>query len=83
MTGQEALSPVMGILQELEEDNSVPKNVRFKISGIRKIMMQQVEMEIKKSKVLHQLEEISEDMNLQSYTRTQIWDLISSIEHLQ
>ena len=33
-------------------------------------------------KVRHALEEISEDSNLQPYTRTQIWNIASTLEKL-
>ena len=77
------LSHIVGILEEIEGDNSVPKSLRFKIASIKQILSKEGEVEVKKSKVLHQLEEIAEDTNLQQYTRTQIWDIISGLENIQ
>jgi len=65
---------VVTVLTELKEDNTVPKNVRLKIEDAIGILNEDTETEIKVNKVLSHLEEISEDINLQSYTRTQIWD---------
>jgi len=74
------IETVLNVLDELKEDNTVPKNVRLKIEETIKILNEDSEMEIRVSKVLHRLGEISEDVNLQSYTRTQIWDVISELE---
>lgn len=70
----------IAILNELKGDNTVPKNVRMKIEGAVSILGQHGEQHIKVSRVLSELEEIAEDVNLQPYTRTQIWDVISILE---
>ncbi|MBN4049250.1 UPF0147 family protein, partial [archaeon AH-315-M20] len=62
------------MLNGLKEDNTVPKNVRMKVENSIKILNDDTEMEIKVSKVLSELEEMADDVNLQPYTRTQIWD---------
>ncbi|MAE42984.1 hypothetical protein CMO93_04380 [Candidatus Woesearchaeota archaeon] len=74
---------VVAVLNSLKEDNTVPKNVRMKIEGAIKILNDDTEMKIKVSKVLSELEEIADDVNLQSYTRTQIWDAISVLEKVK
>jgi len=74
---------VVTLLNELKDDHTVPRNVRVRIDDAIKILDEDTEMEIKVSKVLHGLEEIADDVNLQSYTRTQIWDIISSLEKIK
>jgi len=74
---------VMKLLDELKEDTTVPKNVRLKIENSIKILDENKEIEIKVSRVLNVLEEVAEDVNLQAYTRTQIWDLISGLEKVK
>ena len=68
------------VLTELKEDAAVPKNVKLKIESILKILNGKTEKHIKKSKILTELEQIADDVNLQPYARTQIWDAISSLE---
>jgi len=70
-------------LAELKEDNTVPKNVRLKIEKVMKVLNEEKQMDIKVSKALNELEEIAEDVNLQSYTRTQIWNVISALEKIK
>lgn len=74
---------VVTLLNELKDDRTVPKNARALIEDAIKILDDGTKMEIKVSKVLYQLEEIADDVNLQSYTRTQIWDIISSLEKIK
>lgn len=71
---------VLVILSELKDDSTVPKNVKLKINSILKILNEKTEKHIKTSKILNELEEIADDINLQPYVRTQIWDAISSLE---
>ena len=68
------------ILTELKGDVTVPKNVRLKIEKIMRVLNEEADMDIKVSKALNELEEIADDVNLQSYTRTQIWNVISALE---
>ena len=77
------IDAVLSVLNELKEDHAVPKNVRLKIEDAVNILKGDTETEIKSSRVLSKLEEIAEDVNVQPYTRTQIWDLISLLEKIK
>ena len=70
-------------LNELKEDITVPKNVRSKIEKIVEVLNDNTEKDIKVSKALNELEEIADDVNLQSYTRTQVWNVISALEKMK
>ncbi len=76
----EGISPM---LNELKEDLTVPKNVRTKVEKVIEILNDKAEMPIKVSKALNELEEVADDVNLQSYTRTQIWNVISALEKIK
>ncbi|HLC96879.1 MAG TPA: UPF0147 family protein [Candidatus Nanoarchaeia archaeon] len=69
-------------LVELKDDASVPKNIKLKIEETISALRDTNEVSIKIHKALNLLEEIAEDTNLKSYTRTQIWSIISSLENL-
>lgn len=69
-------------LSELNGDNSVPRNVKLKIQNIIKTLEANTELSIKINKVLDELDEIADDVNLQPYTRTQIWNVVSNLEKL-
>ena len=76
----EGIEPV---LSELKDDSTVPKNVRLKIEKVMALLNDKTEIQIKVSKVLNELEEIADDVNLQSYTRTQVWNVISVLEKIK
>ena len=73
---------VIETLAELGEDTTVPKNVRLKIQRIIKNLKGDIEISIKISKALNDLDEIANDVNLQPYTRTQIWNVVSVLEKI-
>ena len=69
-------------LTEINDDNSVPRNVRMQIQTILTTFKDQVELPIKVNKALNVLGELSNDVNLQGYTRTQIWNVMSILEKI-
>lgn len=70
------------LLDDLKDDAAVPKNVRTRIERIIGVLNSNLEMQIKASKALNELEEIADDVNLQSYTRTQVWNAVSILEKI-
>ena len=76
----EKTDAIIDALSELSNDNTLPKNVREKINNILINLRQESELSLKIDRALHDLESISDDSNLQSYTRTQIWNIISMLE---
>ncbi len=76
------LTMVVAALRELEQDNQVPKNVKATIANTIKALEQDGEMSIKVSRALQQLEQLTEDNNMQAYTRTQIFNIVSLLEVL-
>ena len=73
-------SEVTGMLEELKDDAAVPKNVKIKIDSIMGVLNGDSDTSIKLNKALHELDEIANDANLQSYARTQIWNIVSVLE---
>ena len=71
---------VVVILEELENDTGIPRNVKEKIKNTIRALKEDVDLKISVNKALHELDEISDDPNLQSYTRTQIWNIVSLLE---
>jgi len=76
------LAGIMESLSEVQEDSTVPRNVRTKIDTMIKTLQEKTEISIKVNKVMGELGEISNDVNLQSYTRTQIWNVMSILEKI-
>lgn len=76
------IEEIESLLNDLKDDAAVPKNVRTRIERIIGVLNSNLEMQIKASKALNELEEIADDVNLQSYTRTQVWNAVSILEKI-
>jgi len=67
------LSDIKEMLDGIKLDNSVPRNIRNKIEEVmEQIDKDDCEFDIKISRLLNNLEEISEYPNIPSYIRTEI-----------
>lgn len=76
----EQVTNVADALKELTEDTTLPKNVKQKIDEIIDILLEQEDVSLRVNKALHELENVAEDRNLQAYSRTQIFNIISALE---
>lgn len=76
------LDNIISYLKELLEDNTVPRNVRNKLSDVITLLEGEEDESIKVNKALDEFDEISNDTNLQPYTRTQLWNVVSMLENL-
>ncbi|MBN1644847.1 UPF0147 family protein [Candidatus Woesearchaeota archaeon] len=68
------------LIQEMLEDGAVPKNVRARLEKTISVLQEKEENRIKVSRALHELEEISNDTNMQADTRTQLFNVVSVLE---
>ena len=79
---EEEIESIVAVIEDLENDGSVPKNVKSKLIKITGILKENAETSIKVNKALHELEEIEDDVNLQQFARTQLWNIASMLEKL-
>lgn len=72
---------IIAAISELQDDNTVPKNVKERVHAVIETLKdEKLEVSIKVNKALQLLDSLSEDSNLQSYTRTQLWNVVSMLE---
>ncbi|MBC8495403.1 UPF0147 family protein [archaeon] len=74
---------VIDALNELGEDSSVPKNVKRKISEMINNLKSDKDLSLKVNKSLSDLDDISNDVNIPTFVRTQIWGVASMLEKLE
>ena len=76
---------IMESLALIEEDNTVPKNIRFKIKEAMSLLLEEngKSAALKIDYILQQLDELNDDPNLPAYTRTQIWNVVSTLSKIQ
>ena len=82
MNSEQLTNETIEKLQELEDDINIPKNIKIKIKSIIDILKEDTEFSIKVHKALNELDEISNDPNLEPYTRTQVWNIVSILEEV-
>lgn len=80
---EENIEKIIEHLKQLQEDNTIPRNVKSKFDEmIRLLSNKEEEHGLRINKALNVIEGISEDANLQPYTRTQIWNVASMLESI-
>jgi len=77
---EEQISSIMEAVSELLSDSTVPRNVKVKLENIIKALKEEGDISLKINRVLNDLDEITSDVNLQPYTRTQLWNIVSMLE---
>jgi|SRR3989338_4555234 len=74
------IQDVIDALQDIASDNTVPRNIKGKIEATLGILRENTELSIRVNRAQNGLDEIADDINLQPYTRTQIWNVVSMLE---
>jgi len=74
------MQEVIARLEELKDEFDANKRLKEKIDTVISILNQDADLVIEKA--LSELEELN-SMNLPSYHRTQLWDVVSLLESLK
>ncbi len=77
---EKQIRDVIGILNELNNDVTVPKNVKLRLQKAIAALSSKDDNTLKVSKALEELDEVADDPNMQPYTRTQLWNVVSILE---
>jgi len=80
----DTMEQIIYILKEMQNDNTVSKNVKSKVAEMQKNLenSKEEELSLKVNKILSDLEDISSDVNIPTFVRTQMWHLTSLLENL-
>ena len=74
------LQHVIDALHELEQDTLLPKNIKNTVTQSLSILQSAEEIRVRVHKALAALESVSEDANIEPFTRTQLWNVVSLLE---
>ncbi|HID73603.1 MAG TPA: UPF0147 family protein [Thermoplasmata archaeon] len=78
---EDSLRPIVGILEQLSEDTSVPRNIRRGAKEARERLLNESEpLDVRTASAIFMLDELANDPNIPIHGRTLIWDLISQLE---
>lgn len=77
----EKLQSIMAGLDMLQEDTSVPRNIRRGADQCKKLLLGKVDpLDVRKSSCISILDELANDPNIPLHGRTLIWSLMSQLE---
>lgn len=74
------IDDIAEILNDLKDDATLPRNIRSKVEHIIEVLKDSKEPILKINTALNELDEITNDTNIQPYTRTQLWNISSLLE---
>jgi len=78
---QENLQNVVNLLAEVENDRTVPRNIRAAVTTAKDdLNNSKLEPAVRINSAISLLDEVSNDSNIPPYTRTQIWNIVSVLE---
>lgn len=78
------INEVLELLKDLSEDRRVPRNVRAAVDkAIEHLNNKEDDETVRLSSAISILDEVCNDPNIHSYTRTQVWNIVSLLEGLQ
>lgn len=74
------MEEILSLLMEISEDAGTPKNVKDRLDSISMMLKDDSERSIKLNKALNELDEIANDTNIEQFTRTQLFGVLSLLE---
>jgi len=75
---------IFSLFTQIEEDQAVPKSVKLRLKSAVTILKQEdKDVAFRINKALEELDELCEDSNIQPYTKTELWNLVSLLESLK
>ncbi len=83
MNNEEKLKMVIAALEEMSEDTSVPRNIRKGAAESKERLLRTDEpLDVRAASVVFRLDEMANDPNIPMHGRTQIWNIMSTLETL-
>jgi len=75
------IETVNSMLDEINADRSVPKNIRLSVQKARgDLNNERLDIPVRINSAITILDEVSNDPNIPIYTRTHIWNIVSMLE---
>jgi uncharacterized protein (UPF0147 family) len=79
---EELINEIKQEIQFLNEDPTIPKNLRDLINNIEKRLKKKCDA-VEISSIIYELEDITNNNNMPQFCRSALWSLISKLETLK
>ena len=77
------MEDIVEAIKEVQEEMSLPKAVKLKLEEIITILQGPGDRRLRASKVIAELEDLSDNSHLPSFVRSQLWNIVSLLETVQ
>ena len=77
------VAEVIELINVVAEDTSVPKNIRRALVEARDRLRADDELSTRVGAAVYSIEAVSEDINMPTHARTQIWTILSALESIK
>lgn len=83
-TSEQDIANVAELMDSVLSDTSVPRNIRKAVEDAKhKILNAQEGVDIRVTSSIYLLDDVSNDINMPSHARTEIWQIISELEAIR
>ncbi|VVB56643.1 Uncharacterised protein [uncultured archaeon] len=80
---EQRIKEVIGLMDLMIDDSSVPKNIRKVVDEARTHLRSNEEAPTRISSAVQSLVGVSEDINMPMHARTQVWTILSALESIK
>jgi len=81
---KEAMKEAIDTLNQIVSSNSTPKTIKKSISDlIVSLSSQEYSLSVRAANAISLLDDITQDPNMPSYVRTQLWQAVSKLESIR
>lgn len=81
MDTQEKIRQILEVLDQLEGDTSVPRNIRRGATSAKDLLLNSTDaLDVRTASAIFILDELANDPNIPLHGRTLIWNIISQLE---
>ncbi len=82
--GEKDVLVVAELMESILSDTSVPRNIRKAVEEAKnKILDSNEKIDIRVTTSIYLLDDVSNDINMPSHARTEIWQIISELEAIR
>lgn len=84
MATEEELENVCKMLDQIMEDNSIPRNIREGANECEGLLLEsEDDLDVRIASSIFKLEELADDPNIPLHGRTLIWNVIGELESIK
>ena len=84
MTTMEELKQACELLDQINDDTSIPRNIRRNASECKELLLNSDdEIDVRIASSIFKLEVMADDPNIPLHGRTMIWNIISRLESIK